>query len=84
MAFIALELEQTTLKILTKAVERGDVYIITNAIKGWVENSSHYFYPNIIQILKKIKIIYARKEYVKIFPGNDKHWKIEAFSNLKK
>ena len=77
-----LELEQATLKILSKSVERGDAFIITNAINGWVENSAHRFYPNIIQILEKIKIIYAKEEYEKIFPGNQKKCKIEAFSNL--
>ena len=77
-----LKLEQAALKILTKSVERGEVFIITNAINGWVENSAHRFYPNISQILEKIKIIYAKEKYEKIFPGNAKQWKIEAFSSL--
>ena len=64
---ILLKLEQAALKILTKSVEEGDVFIITNAINGWVENSAHRFYPNISQILDKIKIIYAKEEYEKFF-----------------
>ena len=79
---ILFKLEQAALKILTKSVEEGDVFIITNTNNGWVENSAHRFYPNISQILEKIKIIYAKEEYEKIFPGNAKQWKIEAFSNL--
>jgi hypothetical protein len=35
-----------------------------------------------LPILEKIKIISARGEYEKIFPGNSRQWKIEAFLNL--
>ena len=79
-----LKLEQAVLKLLTEAIEKGNVYIITNAPKGWVENSCHRFYPSIIPILEKINIISARGQYEKIFPGNKKQWKIEAFLNLQK
>ena len=78
------QLEQATLKLLTEAVEKGNVYIITNAGKGWVEFSAGKFYPSIMPILEKIKIISARGEYEKIFPGNSRQWKIEAFLNLQK
>ena len=78
------KLEQAVLKLLTEAVEKGSVYIITNAGDGWVEYSSKRFYPSIVPILAKIKIISARGEYEKIFPGNSRQWKIEAFLNLQK
>ena len=76
------KLEQSVLQLLTEAVEKGNVYIITNAGKGWVEYSANRFYPSILPILKKIKIISARGEYEKVFPGNSRQWKIEAFLNL--
>ena len=79
-----LKLEQAVFKLLTEAVEKGNVYIITNAGNGWVEYSANKFYPSIIPILEKIKIISARGEYEKIFPGNSRQWKIEAFLNLQK
>ena len=79
-----LKLEQAVFKLLTEAVEKGNVYIITNAGNGWVEYSANRFYPTIIPILEKIKIISARGEYEKIFPGNSRQWKIEAFLNLQK
>ena len=78
------KLEQSALQLLTEAVEKGNVYIITNAGKGWVEYSANRFYPSIMPILEKIKIISARGEYEKIFPGNSRQWKIEAFLNLQK
>ena len=76
------EIEVSVLKLLTEAVEKGNVYIITNAGKGWVEYSANKFFPSILPILEKIKIISARGEYEKIFPGNSRQWKIEAFLNL--
>ena len=79
-----LKLEQAVFKLLTEAVEKGNVYIITNAGNGWVEYSANRFYPSIMPILEKIKIISARGEYEKIFPGNSRQWKIEAFLNLQK
>ena len=79
-----VKLEQSALQLLTEAVEKGNVYIITNAGKGWVEYSANRFYPSIMPILEKIKIISARGEYEKIFPGNSRQWKIEAFLNLQK
>ena len=78
------KIEQTVLKLLTEAVEKGNVYIITNAGNGWVEYSANRFYPSILPVLEKIKIISARGLYEKIFPGNSRQWKIEAFLNLQK
>ena len=78
------KLEQAVLKLLSEAVEKGSVYIITNAGDGWVGYSAKRFYPSIVPVLAKIKIISARGEYEKIFPGNSRQWKIEAFLNLQK
>ena len=77
------KLEQAILKLLSEAVEKGNVYIITNAGNGWVEYSAKRFYPSIMPVLEKIKIISARGLYEKIYPGNSRQWKIEAFLNLK-
>ena len=46
-----LKLEQAALKLLTDAIEKGKVYIITNAGKGWVEYSAKKFYPSVLPIL---------------------------------
>ena len=70
--------------ILKESIEKGDVYIITNAGINWVQFSANLFFPNISELLKKIKIISARGEYEKSFPGNLRQWKIQAFLNLLK
>ena len=77
-------LEFSVLRLLTIAVEKGDVYIITNAGPGWVEFSAEKFYPSIKKILEKIKIISARWEYESKYPGDSRKWKIQTFLNLQK
>ena len=77
-----LKLEQSVYTLLNESVEKGNVYIITNAGKGWVEYSAKRFYPSIIEVLSKIKIISARGEYEKLYPGNSRQWKIQAFLTL--
>ena len=76
------EIEKNVYKILNESIEKGNVYIITNAGVNWVQFSSNLFYPSISELLKKIKIISARGEYEKSFPGNLRQWKIQAFLNL--
>ena len=79
-----LKIEQCVFLLLTESIEKGNVYIITNAGKGWVEYSAKRFYPSIIELLPKIEIISARGEYEKLYPGNSRQWKIQAFLNLLK
>ena len=78
------ELEDLVFELLNDATKNGTVYIITNAEKDWVEYSSKKFYPKIIPILDKVEIIYAREEYEKIYPGDSRQWKIEAFLMIPK
>ena len=78
------KLENSVKKLLTIALSKGDVYIITNAGDGWVEFSSEKYYPNIKELLDKIEIISAREKYAEKYPEQSSKWKIEAFLNLKK
>ncbi len=38
------KLDETSHTLLSKVVGKGDVYIITNAAKGWVEYSSKLYF----------------------------------------
>lgn len=76
-------LESAILKVLTLAINKGDVYIITNSGIGWVEFSSNKYFPNFNKILDKIHIISARNEYEDSYPGEYKIWKDKAFLSLK-
>ena len=77
-------IEHYVSELLNSSVEKGNVFIITNAGKGWVEYSANRFYPSIKENLKKIEIISARGEYEKLYPGNSREWKIQAFLTLLK
>ncbi len=77
------KLEQLVKNLLTLSLSKGDVFIITNSGEGWVEESTKKFYPNIKDILDKVEIISARKDYEKKYPNDTKLWKIGAFLNLK-
>ena len=79
-----LKLEQSVKNLLTLSLSKGDVYIITNAGEGWVEESAKTYYPIIKEILEQIEVISARKDFEAKFPENSKLWKINAFLDLKK
>ena len=75
-------LESLVQKLLTNAMEKGDTYIITNSEQGWVEYSCKRFFPNVYNLLSKIKIISARALYDKKYPNNYKTWKNMAFNDI--
>jgi hypothetical protein len=78
------KLENNVYNILYKAIDKGDVFIITNAGPGWVEYSAEKYYPKIVDLLNKIHIISARGEYESKFPNDSKMWKTQAFLNVQK
>ena len=74
-----VNLDENVSKLLKHTLEKGLVFIITNASPGWVEYSSSNFLPLTEKILKNIKIISAKSLYSKIYPGDPRQWKIKAF-----
>lgn len=72
-------LDENISNLLNKALERGIVFIITNASSGWVEYSSTNFLPLTAIILKKIKIYSAKGLFSKKYPGDPLQWKVMAF-----
>lgn len=77
-------LEKVIIKVINLAINKGDVYIITNSSIGWVEFSTNKYYPNLKKYLDTIHIISARSEYENFYPGKLKIWKEKTFLNLKK
>ena len=66
-------------KLLLKAKNIGNIFIITNGAPGWVELSSTKYYPKTSKILQKIKVISARGLCEKKYPGDIRQWKKIAF-----
>ena len=70
--------------ILLKSIDKGIVYIITNAAPGWVEYSANRFYPSASKCLKSVNIISARGLYEKVYPGDTRLWKLKTFQEVMK
>jgi hypothetical protein len=77
-------LDSLVRSILLKSIEKGIVYIITNAAPGWVEYSANRFYPNASKCLKQVNIISARGLYEKTYPGDTRLWKLKTFQEVMK
>ena len=76
---IIKNLDQLVATLLTKTIEKGQVFIVTNAAHGWIEYSSKKLYPITSKLLKQIKIVSARGLYEKRLPGDYRQWKTRAF-----
>ena len=72
-------LDQLVSTLLTKSLNQGKVFIITNAAYGWVEYSAKKLYPMTYNILKNIKIVSARGMCENKYPGDYRQWKFKAF-----
>ena len=72
-------LDMAASKLLSKALEKGQVFIVTNAAYGWVEYSSNKFYPITNKLLDKIKILSARGLFENKYPGDYRQWKANTF-----
>lgn len=70
--------------LLSKALEKGDTYIITNSELAWIDYSCQRFFPSVYELIDKIKIISARDLYEEKYPNDYKIWKIKAFNDIVK
>jgi len=77
------ELEILAIGLVSEAMKKGKVVLITNAESGWVELSGGRFMPKLLEFLQKqrLAIISARTQYEPDFPGNPSDWKIQAFTH---
>jgi hypothetical protein len=75
---------QTAQHLIETAMKFGQTFIITNAMKGWVEYSASKFVPGLKPTLEKIRVISARSEHENMYPGQYQEWKIQAFLNVQK
>eukprot|EP00397_Hematodinium_sp_SG-2012_P021249 GEMP01021938.1.p1 GENE.GEMP01021938.1~~GEMP01021938.1.p1 ORF type:complete len:311 (+),score=38.68 GEMP01021938.1:48-980(+) len=79
-----LNIERVGCQLLELALKLGQTFIITNAMKGWVEYSAIKYVPGLLNTLHKVKIISARGDYEHAFPGNYSEWKIQAFLEVQR
>lgn len=54
------EMQRQAEAVLTLALKMGKVMIVTNAMEPWVETSCRNFMPDLLPLVEKIPVIYAR------------------------
>lgn len=70
-------------KILEQAIEKGDVFIISNASLAWILYSSQTFFPDVVKkLFPYIKLISARDHFVSNKSTED--WKRICFNKVSK
>ena len=75
-------LDTAVVSLLQSSASLGHNYIITNAMKGWVEFSAAKWLPSVLPLLEGITVISARSDYEQLYPGNYHQWKKEAFLQI--
>jgi hypothetical protein len=81
-----LDLEKSAINILGKSLNKGTVFIVTNADNNWAESSLDKFMPILSQFIKdkSIRIVSAKSLYENSYPGlvNVITWKRNAMTDL--
>jgi len=70
---------QRSKNVLETAIASGFTYVITNAMTGWVEYSAARWAPELLPVLRKLRVISARARFEDRFPDDVWQWKIQAF-----
>jgi len=70
-------------ELLETASRFGRTFIITNAAEGWVQESAARWVPELLPVLRQVKIISARSSYESRFP-DIRQWKIQAFMGVRR
>jgi hypothetical protein len=73
-------IEKCAYRLLETALALGHTFIITNARKGWVEDSATLYLPILIPLLQKVCIISARD--TQEAKGDISQWKVRAFLEM--
>lgn len=76
------DIEKAASRLLEKACQMGNTFIITNAAEGWVQFSASRYAPGLLPMLAKVRIISARSRYQAVYPHDVGKWKIHAFMDL--
>jgi hypothetical protein len=75
-------LEKDVIQLLESCIGRGRTVIVTNAAKGWVQQSGRRFVPRVVEVIAKhnISVVSAQAAYAHTCPsGNPADWKKKAF-----
>lgn len=76
--------ERAATELLELAVSLGHVFIITNAMEGWVEYSAAQWVPGLLPMLERVPIISARTLFETRYPADPGKLKVCAFFEVQK
>jgi phosphoglycolate phosphatase-like HAD superfamily hydrolase len=77
-----IELEEVVEALLLMSMKLGRTMIVTNAMESWIQETAQRFMPRLLPTLERLLIVYARKNYERIWPGDTFAWKRETFREL--
>lgn len=77
-----VELEEIVETVLLMAMSLGRTIIVTNAMESWITETTRRFMPRLMPTLERLLIVYARKNWERLWPGDTFAWKREAFREL--
>lgn len=78
------QIQKCVIELLLKAMDMGNVFLITNASEGWVDYSAKMYMPEVVGVLSRLTIISARSKYEHKYPGAYHKWKFNAFLEIQK
>lgn len=78
------QIQDCVVQLLLKAMDLGNVFLITNASEGWVDYSAKAYMPRVVDVLTRLTIISARSLYEHKYPGAYHKWKFNAFLEIHK
>merc|ERR1740121_2848063 len=64
---------------LAAAKQHGEVVLVTNAQRGWIELSCAKFLPTLLPLLESVKLLSARTAYESPEVSSPLEWKLRAF-----
>jgi hypothetical protein len=74
-------LSASVCRLLETALKQtSNIYVVTNAERGWVEMSAKLFIPATLPVLERCTIISARTTFEAAFGNSPLRWKFYAFS----
>jgi len=76
------ELEEVVEAMLHLSMSLGRTIIVTNAMESWITETARRFMPRLIPTLERLPIVYARKNWERLWPGDTFAWKRECFREI--
>jgi len=70
-------------KLLELSLRAGRTFIVTNAMRKWVESSAETYLPELLPMLQQVGVVSARDRYEEQFPKEVGKWKACAFHDVR-